>query len=85
MIDCWFMSTYVNEYNHEFSTNYADEREWNSHKKIDLSTRDMIYYLQENNNRKWMDWISQVVSGGTASVKLNDKVGSYIKSYKGVR
>lgn len=49
MIDCWVMSTYVNEYNHEFSTNYAEEREWNSHKKIDLSTRDLIYYLQENN------------------------------------
>jgi len=26
-----------------------------------------------------------VVSGGTISVKLNDKVGSYIKSHKGVR
>ena len=36
-------------------------------------------------DRKWRDWISQVVSGGTISIKLNDMIGSYIKSYKGVR
>lgn len=33
---------------------------------------------------KWCKWIKQVVSGGTVSVKVNDKVGSYIKSFKGV-
>ena len=34
---------------------------------------------------KWCGWIKQVVSGGTVSVKLNDSVGPYIKSFKGVR
>jgi hypothetical protein len=34
---------------------------------------------------KWCRWINQVVSGGTVSVKLNDLIGPYIKSYKGVR
>ena len=34
---------------------------------------------------KWCNWIKQVVSGGTVSVKLNNLIGPYIKSYKGVR
>jgi len=34
---------------------------------------------------KWCSWIEQVVSGGTISVKLNDLVGPYITSHKGVR
>jgi hypothetical protein len=34
---------------------------------------------------KWCNWIKQVVSGGIVSVKLNDLIGPYIKSYKGVR
>jgi hypothetical protein len=34
---------------------------------------------------KWCKWIEQVVYGGTVSVKLNDNVGPYIKSYKWVR
>ena len=29
-------------------------------------------------------WIRQVVSGGTVSVKLNDQIGPYFMSYKGV-
>jgi len=33
----------------------------------------------------WRDWISQVVTGGTVSIKMNDQIGSYIKSHKGVR
>lgn len=36
-------------------------------------------------DRKWRDWISQVVSGGTISIKLNEMIASYIKNYKGVR
>lgn len=35
--------------------------------------------------KQWCSWIKQVVSGGTVSVKLNDIIGPYIKSYKGVR
>lgn len=30
-------------------------------------------------------WMEKVVSGGTVRVKINNKVGNYIKSYKGVR
>lgn len=33
----------------------------------------------------WCEWIRKVVSGGTVSVKLNNLLGSYIKSHKGVR
>lgn len=33
----------------------------------------------------WCDWIKQVVTGGTVSVKINNKIGNYIKSFKGVR
>jgi hypothetical protein len=31
---------------------------------------------------EWCTWIRKVISGGSGSVKLNDKVGPY-KSYKG--
>ena len=34
---------------------------------------------------KRCNWIKQVVTGGTVSVKLNNSIGPYIKSYKGVR
>jgi hypothetical protein len=34
---------------------------------------------------KWCHWIEQVVYGETMSVKLNNLIGPYIKSYKGVR
>jgi hypothetical protein len=34
---------------------------------------------------KWCSWIQQVVTGGTVSVKVNNMLGPYIKSHKGVR
>ena len=34
---------------------------------------------------KWCSWIKQVVSGGTVSVKLNNQMCPYFRSYKGVR
>jgi hypothetical protein len=34
---------------------------------------------------KWCSWMEQVVTGGTVSVKMNNQVGPYIKSFKGVR
>jgi hypothetical protein len=34
---------------------------------------------------KWCEWLKQVVTGGTISVKLNNLTGSYIKSHKGMR
>jgi len=36
-------------------------------------------------DHKWCHWIEKVVSRGTVSVKLNNLVGPYIKSFKGVR
>jgi len=36
-------------------------------------------------NNKWCHWIEKVVSRGTVSVKLNNLVGTYMKSFKGVR
>lgn len=34
---------------------------------------------------KWCNWIGCVVKGGTISVKLNDQLGPYFVSHKGVR
>ena len=34
---------------------------------------------------KWCEWIKQVVSGGIVSVKINNQICPYIKSFKGVR
>jgi hypothetical protein len=36
-------------------------------------------------SQKWCDWIKQVVVEGTVSVKINNSLGPYIKSHKGVR
>lgn len=34
---------------------------------------------------KWMEWIKEVVIGGTVRVKLNNQLGPYFVSHKGVR
>lgn len=36
-------------------------------------------------SEKWCDWIKKVVVGGTVSVKMNNQVGPYFVSHKGVR
>jgi hypothetical protein len=36
-------------------------------------------------NNNWLKWIRKSVDGGTLSVKVNDKVGPYFTSHKGVR
>lgn len=36
-------------------------------------------------NDKWCDWIKQDVTGGTVCIKINNSLGPYIKSFKGVR
>jgi hypothetical protein len=36
-------------------------------------------------NDKWCTWIKQVVSAGTVCVKINNKMGPYFVSHKGVR
>jgi hypothetical protein len=33
----------------------------------------------------WLVWIKNVVTNVTLSVKVNDKIGPYFASYKGVR
>jgi hypothetical protein len=35
--------------------------------------------------QKWCDWVKQVVTGATICVKVNDKMGPYFTSHKGVR
>ena len=34
---------------------------------------------------KWCLWVKDVMSSGTLSVKVNDRLGAYFKSGKGVR
>jgi len=36
-------------------------------------------------NEIWSGWIRQVVAGWTISVKVNNLIGPYVKSYKGLR
>ena len=36
-------------------------------------------------NNKWCGWIKQVVTGGTVCVKINNTLGPYFVSHKGVR
>lgn len=36
-------------------------------------------------NDKWCGWVSQILRNGTVSVKINDELGPYIQSAKGVR
>jgi hypothetical protein len=40
---------------------------------------------QKGFSKTWLTWINKAVSGGTLSVKINDSVGPYFCSYKGVR
>jgi hypothetical protein len=35
--------------------------------------------------QRWCDWIKQVVTGGTVCVKINNKMGPYFTSHKGVK
>jgi hypothetical protein len=51
-----------------------------------VSWRLLFYCLHMRGfNSTLCEWIRQVVSGGTVSIKLNDSCGPYIKSFKGVR
>ena len=34
---------------------------------------------------QWTEWVRKILVGGTVSVKLNDEVGPYFQSSKGVR
>ncbi|KAL6633978.1 hypothetical protein ACP70R_026649 [Stipagrostis hirtigluma subsp. patula] len=45
----WYVSHYVLEHNHPLSESCGEKREWNSHSKIEQSTKDMIKYFRENN------------------------------------
>ena len=43
------------------------------------------YHEKRGFNSKWCGWVSQVLKNGTVSVKINDEIGPYIQSAKGVR
>jgi hypothetical protein len=36
-------------------------------------------------NEIWFSWIEHTLFGGTVSVKINDEMGPYFQSTKGVR
>jgi hypothetical protein len=40
---------------------------------------------QKGFSENWLSWISKAMTGGIVSVKINDCMGSYFCSYKGVR
>jgi hypothetical protein len=45
----WYISRVVDTHNHEFSTGYAEKKQWPSHGSLDPTTRDFIKNLRENN------------------------------------
>lgn len=42
-------------------------------------------FEQRGFSKKWCDWIWEVMTSGTLSVRVNDSLGSYIMCRKGVR
>jgi hypothetical protein len=40
---------------------------------------------QKGFSESWLTWINKAMTGGTLSVKINDCVGPYFCSHKGVR
>jgi hypothetical protein len=56
-------------------------------KAYDKVNWDFLFLSLQNRGfgNKWMMWMHMVVEGGTVSVKINNQIGKYIKSYKGVR
>lgn len=42
-------------------------------------------HVKRGFNSKWCGWVAQILRNGTVSVKINDEVGPYIQSAKGVR
>jgi hypothetical protein len=58
-------------------------------KAYDKVNWDLLFECMEKRgfHNKWCVcvWIKHVASGGTISVKVNNKIGKYIKSFKGVR
>jgi hypothetical protein len=40
---------------------------------------------QKGFSERWLIWIKNAVTQGTLSVKVNDKIGPYFASYKGIR
>jgi len=41
--------------------------------------------LRKNFSEKWIDLVISAVQGGKVAVNLNGEVGSYSRSYKGLR
>lgn len=56
-------------------------------KAYDKVNWKLLFARLENRgfDAKWCTWIKQVVIGRTVSMKMNNKIGTYMKSFKGVR
>jgi hypothetical protein len=56
-------------------------------KAYDKVNWDLLFECMEKRgfHNKWCVWMEHVASGGTISVKVNNKIGKYIKIFKGVR
>jgi hypothetical protein len=55
-------------------------------KAYDKVNWDFLYECckQKGFSNNWLIWIKKVITGGTLSVKVNDKVGPYFTGHKGV-
>jgi hypothetical protein len=56
-------------------------------KAYDKVNWDFLFLCLQNRGfgKKWLMWMHMVVEGGTVSVRINNQIGNYIRSAKGVR
>jgi hypothetical protein len=47
--DGWFVETNRPDHNHPLADSCGEKMQWNSHKRIDQATKDIVRYLRENN------------------------------------
>jgi hypothetical protein len=47
--ESWYVSRFDNYHNHPMSCTLGERKQWNSHNRIDRTTRDLIKNLRENN------------------------------------
>ncbi|KAK3149796.1 hypothetical protein QOZ80_3AG0222990 [Eleusine coracana subsp. coracana] len=70
----WYVSHHVKEHNDPLSVSCGEKREWNSHNKIDQSTKDMIRYLRENNvTLSRVHCIMGSMFGGMENIPFNQR------------
>jgi hypothetical protein len=56
-------------------------------KAYDKVNWDFLFLCLQNRGfgNKWLMRMHMVIEGGTVIVRINNQIGKYIKSYKGVR